>query len=103
MGTRLELHTILLSLMPENHKNVYFQPPPDLQMSYPAIVYKRDFANTIFASNIPYRSEKRYMATIIDKDPDSEIPDKVAKLPKCLFVRHFTADKLNHDIYNLYF
>jgi len=103
MGTRMELHTLLLSLLPTNSKHVYFQPPPDLQMSYPCIVYNRDDIRTAYADNIPYKRKKRYQVTVIDPDPDSDIPDKVAELPLCSFDRHFTADNLNHDVYNLYF
>lgn len=83
--------------------NVYFQPPPSLAMVYPCIVYNRDFANTQFADNLPYRRKKRYQVTIIDQNPDSVIPDKVADLPMCLFERHFTAGNLHHDVYNIYF
>lgn len=72
-------------------------------MVYPAIVYKLDNEKTAFADNAPYRRTKRYMVTIIDEDPDSEIPDKVATMPMTSFSRRFTADKLNHTVYNLYF
>lgn len=72
-------------------------------MVYPAIVYERDFLDTQHADNAPYRQKKRYQVTIIDRDPDSPYPDKVAELPLCTFVRHFKADNLNHDIYSLYF
>lgn len=72
-------------------------------MVYPCIVYNRDFSNTQFADNLPYRRKKRYQVTIIDQNPDSVIPDKVADLPMCLFERHFTAGNLHHDVYNIYF
>lgn len=72
-------------------------------MKYPAIVYKRDTADTQFAGNIPYRNTLRYQVTVIDRDPDSDIPVKVAALPMCLFNRHFVANNLNHDVFNLYF
>lgn len=72
-------------------------------MEYPCIVYKRDARNTQFADNRPYRSKKRYQVTIIDQDPDSDIPEKVAALPLCSFSRFFTAGNLNHDVYTLYF
>lgn len=98
---RLQLQSLLESLL--GSVNVYFQPPPNLAMVYPCIVYNRDRAETEFADNIPYRRTKRYQVTIIDADPDSLIPDKVAELPMCLFERHFTADNLHHDVYNLYF
>lgn len=72
-------------------------------MIYPCIVYQRDNADTEFAGNNPYRLTQRYQVTIIDKNPDSEIPKKVAALPLCLFNRFFVADNLNHDVYHLYF
>jgi len=82
---------------------VHFQPPTNIIMNYPAIVYKRDDARTQFADNIPFRIEKRYQVTVIDRDPDSVIPDKVAALESATFDRHFTANDLNHDVYTLFF
>ena len=99
MGQRLELQTLLKTMCP----NVYFQPPENLVMKYPCIVYHRDYANTEFADGLPYSRTKRYQVTIIDEDPDSEIPNEVAKLPMCVFDRFFTADNLNHDVYRLFF
>lgn len=101
MAPRLELHAILVDLL--GSENVYFQPPPSVQMQYPCIVYGRDSADTEFADNRPYGFKLRYQITIIDQDPDSVIPGKVAMLPMCTFVRFFTSDKLNHDIYQLFF
>lgn len=99
MGSRLELQAILKTLC----DNVYFQPPANVSMQYPCIVYARDSAVTQFAANSPYRYTKRYQVTIIDRDPDSPIPDKVAQLPMCTFQRFYTADNLNHDVFGLYF
>lgn len=99
MGLRLDLHALLLTFC----DNVYFQPPQNAQMQYPCIVYHRDYAKTEFAGNNPYRYSKRYLVTVIDSDPDSLIPDKIKDLPTCVFSRFFTADKLNHDVYNLFF
>ena len=99
MDRRLQLHQILTSLTP----NVYFTPPADLKMNYPCIVYQRDYADTKFADNGVYHHTKRYQVTVIDRNSDSDIPDKVAALPRCLFERFFAANDLNHDIYNLYF
>jgi hypothetical protein len=101
MGTRLELQSLLETNL--GTRNVYFQPPETLKMEYPCIVYKRDYAVTEFADNKPYTHTKRYSVTVIDRNPDSLIPDKIAALPMCLFVRHMTVNNLNHDIYNIYF
>lgn len=101
MDRRLQLQA-LLSAIPGVTK-AYFQPPPSLSMTYPCIVYERDSATNLFANNTSYRHTKRYQVTIIERDPDSEIPDKVAALPLSNFSRHFTADNLHHDVYTLYF
>jgi hypothetical protein len=98
---RLLLHNLLINLL--NGPDVYFQPPSNVQMKYPCIVYKRDGANSEFADNSPYRNSKRYQIMVIDRDPDSGIPDKVAALPLCAFDRFYTADNLNHDVFNLYY
>lgn len=99
MGKRLELHQLLETFV----ENVYFQPPENVRLKFPCIVYKRDFAETRFADGIPYNYVKRYMITVVDGDPDSDIPSKVAAIPMSLFNRFYTADNLNHDVYNVYF
>jgi hypothetical protein len=99
MGQRLELHQLLETFT----DNVYFQPPENVKLEYPCIIYHRDFADTKFADDKPYANKTRYMITVIDRDPDSEIPSKVAAMPMSLFNRFYTADNLNHDVFNVYF
>lgn len=101
MATRLEVQTLLETLL--GSRNVYFQPPSSNVMRYPAIVYERSAIDSEFANNQPYKHAKRYQVTVIDKDPDSLIPDKLAVLPLSSFARHFAADNLNHDVFNIYF
>ncbi len=96
---RSQLHNILKSITP----HVYFQPPNGLNMVYPCIVYQRYDEQVTRADNLPYLRTKRYQVTVIDANPDSDIPGKVADLPLCIFNRFFTSDNLNHDIFNLYF
>jgi hypothetical protein len=99
MAPRLQLHQLLETFT----EHVYFQPPANIHLEYPCIIYKRDFANTEFADDNPYNHTLRYMITIIDPNPDSEIPGKVASMPMSLFNRFYTADDLNHDVYNVYY
>lgn len=106
MGQRLQLQSLfetLLGDMPEDKLNVYFQPPNNLAIEYPCIVYNLDSAETEFADNNPYRFTKQYEVTVIDRDPDSEIPDKVAMLPMCRLTRRFSTDNLNHNVFTLFF
>lgn len=101
MGRRLDLQTLLEAVL--GSSNVYFQPPESKVMLYPCITYKRDRAETAFANNNPYMSQTCYQLTIIDRDPDSLIPGRIARLPKCTFDRHYTANNLNHDIYKIFY
>lgn len=99
--SRLLLQSKLEALL--GSRNVYFQPPSGFQMQYPCIVYSRDRKDEKFADDILYIGTKCYRVTVMDRDPDSEYPDKVAELPLTAFVTHFKVDQLNHDIYNVYF
>ena len=101
MGLRVQLQQRLEEIVGNRH--VYFQPPANVQIEYPCIVYHRDIAVTQFADDNPYRYTKRYLVTVIDRSPDSEIPDKVAKLPMCIHNRFFVAENLNHDVFILHF
>ena len=93
----------LQAILEELVDNVYFQPPENLKLVYPCIIYSRSAADTKFADDSPYAHMKRYQVTVIDKNPDSLIPDSVAMLPMCIFDRHYKADNLNHDVYVLYY
>lgn len=101
MGQRLDLHETLVDILGTGY--VYYQPPATIKMNYPCIVYNRDKLETTFADDNPYSHQMRYQITVIDRDPDSEIPGKIAELPKCVFDRFYTADNLNHDVFKLFF
>jgi len=101
MAQRLDLQDLLEDLLGTD--SVYFQPPPDFMMTYPCIVYSRSNIRSKFGDNIPYKIDKEYTITVIDANPDSDVPDKIAALPRALFDRHFTTDNLNHDVFNILF
>lgn len=100
MQRRPFLQAILESAPGNPH--VYFQPPPSVQMIYPAIVYSRSHIEVKQANNQPYIIVPGYNVTVIDKNPDSAIVGYVAALPKCKFDRHYTADNLNHDVFTIF-
>lgn len=101
MGQRLQLHDLLKEALGSDH--VYFQPPATVEMQFPCIVYTRDREDSKFAGNNPYTLVAGYQVTVIDRNPDSEIPRKIAKLPSCRHSAYFTKDNLHHDIYKIYF
>ncbi len=98
---RLQLQTILSGIA--GVKKAYYQEPSTDLMEYPCIIYHLDRRGVDHADNVPYRHTKRYQVTVIDRSPDSSIPDAVANLPMCSFERRFTASKLTHDVFNLFF
>lgn len=100
MMTRSEFHERLCEIL--GSRNVYFQPPESVKIKYPAIVYNRDFIENRHANDGVYIQSPRFSLTVIDKDPESEIVDKISMLPKCRFDRHFASDNLYHDVFTIY-
>lgn len=101
MGQRQDLHNVLVDVLGSDA--VYFQPPPKMSLTYPCIIYKRERSEITFSGNKPYNRDKQYQVTVIDRDPDSIIPDKVAMLPMVRHNRTFAVDNLNHDVFTLFF
>jgi len=101
MGLRQQFQAVLEALQPGF--KVYFQPGATITMEYPCIVYQRDPGSTKFANGKPYRFEQQYQVTLISRQPDMPIFDKLAALPKSTHARFFVADNLNHDVFSIYF
>lgn len=98
---RAELHEILCGIL--GSRNVYFQPPESVKMSYPAIVYGLDSIDNTFADDQNYLARGIYSITVIDKNPNSTIRGRVNSLLRCRFNRHYQKDNLNHDVFTLYY
>lgn len=102
MNNRIELHEKLEKI--EGVKKVYYQPPASVRMKYPCIVYNLSNIKTFYADDNFYNGTKRYSITVIDSNPDSEIPDILLKSFKmCSFDRIYIADNLYHNVFILYY
>lgn len=101
MHTRLKLDSILRELFESS--NVYYQPPDNLTMEYPAIRYSKSRINSTYGDNQMYVNFKAYDIVVIDKKPDNPVIEKLLKLPYASFDRHYVSDNLNHDIIRLYY
>ena len=99
MGQRQQLQSLLELIV----EPVYFQPPSNISLTYPCIIYSRDGSRPEFAENALYLHTKRYTVTVIDRNPDSTLPDKVEELPMCSFNRFFATENLNHYVFTLFF
>lgn len=84
-------------------RHVYYQPPDNLRMEYPAIRYSLSDIDSKYANNKMYVGMKCYDIVVIDKEPDNPIIEKLLELPYASFDRHYVSDNLNHDIIKLYY
>ena len=98
---RLELQKKFEDIL--GSRNVYFQPPSNVRMEYPAIVYTRTNLEPIRADNGIHKLTAEYEVVVIDPSPNSLTIYKIAHLPRCRHTRHYEQDNLNHDAFQLYY
>ena len=99
--TRLDFQAFLEAL--KGDRNVYFQPPPSVRMSYPAIVYHLSDIENEKADNLSYLQHVSYDLVYITKNPDDPMIKTISKLPMCMFNRFYTAENLNHYSYTIFY
>lgn len=99
--SRTELHVILAAI--PGVVAAYFHPPSNIRMQYPAIVYEWTGRHRKHADNNIHMDMKEYQVTVIDRDPDSKIPDMVGALPYCSMNTTFVSEDLYHTIHTIYF
>lgn len=98
---RSDLHEVLVDVL--GSSNVYFQPPESVKLKYPCILYEYSRARNIYADNHSYIFKKAYTITIIDRDADSEIPDRLKNLPYCSYDRTYIGDNLYHFVFTIFY
>lgn len=102
MRNRTELNQKLCDILGTN--NVYFQPPETLKLNYPCIIYKKQAPDTKYADDLNYFRTKRYQITVVDKNPDSDIADRIAaSFENIREENSFTSNNFYHTVLILYF
>lgn len=101
LAQRLLFHEALVELLGSD--KVYFQPPPNVKMEYPCIVYERDNQSVKRSDNLAYNIRQRYQVTYIDQNPDGVPIDALSSFPLSAFSRHFVTSGLNHDVFSIYY
>ena len=101
MASRLNLQTQLETIL-GNH-NVYFQPPESVKLNYPCIIYSLNRIDAIHADDCVYKTDKSYTLIFVCKEPDNDIVDILANLPRCRFDRPYVTDNLYHYSYTIYY
>lgn len=101
MSSRLDLHSLLVDMLGSEH--IYYQPPENLKLEYPAIVYSKSRIDKRSANDSAYKLNTRYELIVIDKRPDNPVIEKLLALPYCSYDRNYKSDNLNHDVLTIYY
>lgn len=95
-----ELQSIFEDLL--GSRNVYYQPPTNLQMKYDAIRFDLSKIDSRFANNKRYAKMNCYEAILIARLPEPEVLDKILELPYTSLGRPYKADNLYHYPITIY-
>lgn len=101
MADRKTLQATLESIL--GSRNVYYNPPETIRMSYPAIVYDKSRIKHLYANDNKYRRNNCYTITLISNIPDNPILDKLLELPLTEFDRSFKSENLYHEVITIYY
>lgn len=99
---RLSLQTELEEVMNGSGK-VYYLPEANVTIKYPCIIYELSNEDFLRANNRPYHSFDSYDVTIIDRDPTSDIPERLVRhgFSGIRFDRRYLSDNLYHTVYKI--
>lgn len=108
MKTREELDKRLREILMGNdidisEGHIYFLPPPNVQLKFPALVYERSSRTVQRADNIAYIGYDEYDLTWISEDPDDRTADEICLgLDYCTISSIQSYDKMYHTRMRLY-
>ena len=84
--------------------NVYFQPPPNLQMVYDCFVYELSDIHTNNADDMTYRLLHRYQVTLVTRKYNEELIDTIMHhFNRITFARPYRSDNLYHTVFYIYY
>lgn len=100
MASRLDLHSSLKKIS----DNVYFQPPANIKLTYPCIIYNKSGKSRRYSNDDIYYNRQKYQIMVIDVSPDSIVADKIEEsFTYCSIDQYFTKDNLNHTTLTLFY
>lgn len=100
MRTYRDLLHLLQQAVPNNR--VYFQPPENLKIGYPAVVFHLSKIEIDHASDAPYKGAREYSVTLITKDPEPDVIDEILKIPYSSLDTTYISDGMNHFVFTVY-
>lgn len=97
-----KLNDILVEILGNNH--VYYEPPEDVKIEYPCIVYKLVTPAIRKANNHLYFYNDCYELTVITEDPYNDIAKKLLERFQYISLgSRYLGDGLYHDPLTLYY
>ena len=97
---RLDLQSRLEEIL--GSRNVYFQPPASISLSYPCIVYSFEGEDTLHSNNVKYKRWYRYSVVLITKNPfPTDLLEALSDTPYSRFDREYQSDNLHHFAYTV--
>lgn len=98
--SREDLHRLLKVICP----NVYFQPPSNVMLQYPCIIYRKVGSTNLRANDRLYISTPEYAMTVIDRNPDGELPQHIlGSFAMCEDGNVYVVDNLYHTPITLHY
>lgn len=70
-------------------------------MDYPCIRYQVESGLPTYADNVKYLKYMRYKVVVMDRNPDSVLPDAIENLPYTTLIQSYAVNGLNHWVYRL--
>lgn len=102
MASRRDLQSKLEEIL--GNRNVYFQPPENLKLNFPCIIYGLNKIQLHKANNKPYKVDKCYNLTYIHHDADNQLTEDILGLFD--YISHNNTSKTNnmyHDNYTIFY
>lgn len=102
MNNRLKLQSKLEEIL--GSRNVYFQPPASVKLSYPCVVYNIGNGDAKRADDKMYLYMNSYTVTFIYKKPNIDIIERVLnEIPMSSVNATYCSDNLNHYVFTIYY
>lgn len=96
--------------------NIYYEPPANIQMKYPAIIYRLENYTSEKADNIKYLKHRSYTLILITCNPDDDLVDLIydmatnedqdsglLSLTYIRLNRHYVTENLHHYVFEIHF
>lgn len=81
---------------------VYYQPPEEIKLDYPAILFEKTGGEYSFANNKVNSKAAKFKVTVIYKDPNFEYEESMSHIRYCSPDTSFRTEGLYHDVYTVY-